>query len=276
MSERDPSAKNAVNVTLNNDISENGLTVVNMSSTTSIYSHCSENSRNCVHLYAPELTRAFDMSHASTTDGTRTRKPMTEIFITNFQDEDTEFPTTNSPPTTHNPLETTILAQAQTTSRPTHADTFNHTTNNTSDTLETTILAQTRTQTKSALRHPATKNYAATDIMKNKTTPFSILHRFSNSKTAAPTSCNPFYFIPISEKVHKLCPTLIVSDNYETSSTKCDTSRIYQDLDIVRILTPYLFDRHPHSPLHLKHLNHYSHTSAAPTAPTTAYLQQQA
>jgi hypothetical protein len=59
----------------------------------------------------------------------------------NFQDKDTEFPTTNSPPTTH-------------------------------DLLETTILAQTRTQTKSAFRHPATKNYAATDIMKNKTTRF--------------------------------------------------------------------------------------------------------
>ena len=139
MSERDPTAENAVNPNFNDDISNNGLDVVNMSATTSIYSQCSENSRNCVHLYAPELTRAIDTTHTSTTDGTRT-KPMTEIFITNFQDENAEFPTTNSPPTTHDPLETTIPAQ-------------------------------TRTQTKSAFRHPATKNYAATDIVK-KNYPF--------------------------------------------------------------------------------------------------------
>jgi hypothetical protein len=70
MSERDPNAENAVNPNFNDDISNNGLTVVNMSATTSIYSQCSENSRNCVHLYAPELTRAFDTTHTSTTDGT--------------------------------------------------------------------------------------------------------------------------------------------------------------------------------------------------------------
>jgi hypothetical protein len=104
---------------------------------------------------------------------------------------------------------------------------------------------QTRTQTKAAFRHQAIKNYAATDIVKNKTTRFSIPHRFSNGKTAAPTSCNPFYYIPISEKAHKLRPTLINSDDYKISSTKCDTSRIYQELDITRIPTPYCFDRHP-------------------------------
>ena len=38
-----------------------------------IYSQCSENSRNRVHLYAPELTRAFDTTHTSTTDGTISR-----------------------------------------------------------------------------------------------------------------------------------------------------------------------------------------------------------
>jgi hypothetical protein len=166
MSERDPKTKNVVNLNFNDDISDNGLTVVNMSATTSIYSQCSENSRNCVHLYPPELTNAFDTTHTSTRDGTQT-KPMTEIFIKNFQDEDAEFPTKNSPPTTH-------------------------------DSLETTILAQTRTQTKSAFRHPATKLYAVTDIVKNKTTCFSIPHQFSNSKTAAPTSRNPFLFHPNS------------------------------------------------------------------------------
>jgi hypothetical protein len=86
MSERDPNAENAVNPNFNNDISDNGLTVVNMSATTSIYSQCSEKSRNCVHLYAPELTRAFDTTNTSTTDGTRT-KPMTEIFIKKSRDE---------------------------------------------------------------------------------------------------------------------------------------------------------------------------------------------
>jgi hypothetical protein len=92
--------------------------------------------------------------------------------------------------------------------------------------------------------------------VKNKTTSFSIPHQFSNSKTAAPTNCNPFYFIPISEKAHKLCPTLISSVDYKISSTKRKTSRIYQDLDIARIPTPYCFDRHP-SPFtfSLKRLN---------------------
>jgi hypothetical protein len=172
MSERDHNAENAVNPNFNDNISDNGLTVANISATNSIYSQCSENSRNCVHLYVPELTRAFDTTHTSTTDGTRT-KPITEIFVKNFQDKDAEFPTRNSPPTTHDPLETTILVQ-------------------------------TRTQTKSAFRHPATKNYAAIDIVKNKGTRFSIPHQFSNSKTAAPISCNPLYFIPISEEAHKL------------------------------------------------------------------------
>jgi hypothetical protein len=60
MSEPDPNAKNAIDPNFNNDISDNGLTVVYMSATTSIYSQCSEKSRNRVHLYAPELARAFD------------------------------------------------------------------------------------------------------------------------------------------------------------------------------------------------------------------------
>jgi hypothetical protein len=138
MSEHDPSAKNAVNLNFNDDITKNGLAVVNMSATTST-SQCSENSRNRVHLYAPELKRAFATTHTSTTDGTRT-KPMTEIFIKTFQDKDMEFPTTNSP-TTMDMLEIAIPAQAQTTSWPCHADTTNATTNNTTDMLETTILA---------------------------------------------------------------------------------------------------------------------------------------
>jgi hypothetical protein len=190
MSERDPTAENAVNPNFNDDISDNGLDVVNMSATTSIYSQYSQNSRNRVHLYSPVLTRAFDTTHTSTADGTRT-KPMTEIFIKNIQDEESEFPTTNSPPSP--PFTDT-----------THADTTNHTT----DMLTTTIPAQT--QTKSAFRHPATKNYAATDTRIKKTTRFSVPHhQFSNGKPAAPTSCNPFYFLPISGKAHKLHPALI-------------------------------------------------------------------
>jgi hypothetical protein len=42
-----------------------------------------------------------------------------------------------------------------------------------------------------------------------------------------------------------LRPSLIDSDNYEISSTKCNTSLTHQDLDIARIPTPYRFDRHP-------------------------------
>jgi hypothetical protein len=44
MSEHDPSVKKAVNPNFNDNISENGFTVVNMSATTSIYSQYSENS----------------------------------------------------------------------------------------------------------------------------------------------------------------------------------------------------------------------------------------
>ncbi len=98
MSERDPSVKNVINPNFNFNIYKNGLTVVNMSATTSMNSQYSENSRTHVHLYAPELTRAFDTTHTSTTDGIQT-KPMMGIFIKTFQDKDMEFPTTNSPPT---------------------------------------------------------------------------------------------------------------------------------------------------------------------------------
>ena len=38
MSERNPNAENAVDLNVNDDISDNGITVVNMSATTSIYS----------------------------------------------------------------------------------------------------------------------------------------------------------------------------------------------------------------------------------------------
>ncbi len=217
MPEHDPSAKNAVNPNFNKGISANGLTVVNMSATTSINSQYSEKSRNCVYLCAWTHTCTWNYSHFNyrrnpnkTNDGN---------FIKTFQDKDKEFPTTNPPPSTDNPLETTILVQTQTpASRPTHTYTTNHSTNNTTDTPEITILAQTRTQTKSAFCHLATKNYGATDIMKNKTNHFLIPHQFSNSKTSAPTSCSPFYFIPISEKAHKLRPTLI-------DSNKCRHSR---------------------------------------------------
>jgi hypothetical protein len=94
MSKRDPSVENVVNLNFNNNIFDNGLNVVNMSATTSIYSQYSENSRICVHLYVPELTHASDTTHTSTSDGTQT-KPMTEISIKTFQDKDREFPITN-------------------------------------------------------------------------------------------------------------------------------------------------------------------------------------
>ena len=196
-----------------------------------------------MHLYAPELTCAFGTTHTANLRQKQTN-PMTALFIKTFQDKDTEFPTTNSPPTM-DPLEPTILAQTQTASWSTHADTTNDTTNNSADMLETKILAQSQAQTPSALNHPATKKYAATDIKNKQNTRFSVPHQFSNSKAANPTSCNPFYFIPISEKAQKFCPTLIDSSNYKISFTKCNTSRINQDLDTARIPTPYCFDRHP-------------------------------
>jgi hypothetical protein len=74
VSELGPKTENVVNLNFNNNFSDNGLTVVNMSAISSIYSQCSENSRNRVHLYAPDLTRAFDTTHTSTTDGTRTNQ----------------------------------------------------------------------------------------------------------------------------------------------------------------------------------------------------------
>ncbi len=89
MSECDPSVENAIEPNFNDNISNNGLNLVTITATTSIYSLYSENSRNHVYLYAAILTA----------DGTRT-KPMTGIFIKTFQDGDTEFPSANSPPTT--------------------------------------------------------------------------------------------------------------------------------------------------------------------------------
>jgi hypothetical protein len=55
----------------------------------------------------------------------------------------------------------------------------------------------------------------------------------------------PICFIPISEKAHKLRPTLIDSNSYKISSTKCDTSRINHNLEITRKPMPYRFNRHP-------------------------------
>ena len=143
--------------------------------------------------------------------------------------------------------------------------------------VEPRILAQT--QTTPAFHHPDTKNYTATDFKNKKTTRLSIPHhQFPNSKTAAPTSCNPFNFIPIFEKAHKLHPTLINSNKYKISSTKCNTSHINQDLDIARIPTPYRFDRHP-SPFTFASetfeplFSHFSSTSIAYNClPTTTGL----
>jgi hypothetical protein len=64
-----------------------------------------------------------------------------------------------------------------------------------------------------------------------------------------------------------LRPTLINSSNYKISFTKCHILRIYQDLDIARIPTPFCFNRHP-SPFTFAfetfgHLfSHYSSTNS--------------
>jgi hypothetical protein len=179
---------------------------------------------------------------------------MMEIFIT------------NSPPATHNPLKTTILAQEQTKSRPIHADTTNHTTNNTTNTQETTTLAQTRTQTKSALCHPATTNYAATDIVKNKTTRFQSRINFQTaSLQLLPAET---HFISSQFLRRRLINCVPSSSTATTTiypppsatlnaSTKTWTSQ--------GCLHPTaLTEIPPHLPLHLKHLNLYSHTSVAP------------
>jgi hypothetical protein len=243
-----PPAQNAVNSNFNNNISDNGLDIINMSTTASIYSQQSENSRNSVNLYAPELARVFDTTHTSTTDVIRT-KPITEISIKTIQDKDAELPTTNSPPAP--PFTDT-----------THADT----TINSTDMLETTILAQTHTT--SAFRHLATKNYAATDIKHKKTTQFSIPDPpFLNSKTAASDSCNPFHFLPIPETAHKLYP-IIESNSYRTSSTACNTYRLIQASDTIQVPTPPRFDRHP-SPITSTNENVsplFSHSSSSDSA----------
>jgi hypothetical protein len=106
--------------------------------------------------------------------------------------------------------------------------------------------------------------------MKNQSiaTHFSIPHQFSNSNTAAPTNCNQFYFIPISEKAYELRPpsSTATTTKYpppSAISTKTWTLQGYQHLIA-------LTDILPHLPLHLKRLNPYSHTSVASTAPTIA------
>jgi hypothetical protein len=75
MSKHDPTAKNAVNPNFNDNISNNGLGVVKMSTITSII---------CL----------FDTTHTSTSDRIQT-KPMTETFNKKIQDKETGFPTTD-------------------------------------------------------------------------------------------------------------------------------------------------------------------------------------
>jgi hypothetical protein len=211
MSKRDPSVENAVNLNFNDSISDNVLNVVNMSATTPTYSQYSENIRNFMHLYAPELTRAFDTTPTSTSDGTRT-KPMSDIFIKTIKDEDTEFPISNSPPTTD------PLAYPHGHYQRNYQRHFGQVINNGSSTVADTD--------KISLALPGHQKLRCHTHQEQEKYPFFSPTLFSNSKTAAPTSCNPFYFIPISEKAHKLCPTLINSDDYKISSTKCNTSHI--------------------------------------------------
>ena len=79
-----------------------------------------------------------------------------------------------------------------------------------------------------------------------KTTRFSSVtcHNFSSKKTAAPTNCNPFYFQPISADPHISHPIVDSNDN-EASSTACNASRLFQDLEAFRIPTPCSFNIHP-------------------------------
>jgi hypothetical protein len=146
-----------------------------------------------MHLYVPEVTRALDTTHTSTTDRTRT-KPMTEIFIKNFHDEDAEFPTTNSPPTTNNTLETTILASAQTASRPTHADT----TNDTTDALETTIFLQLK-MLPTSMCHMTSLTSSATFH------PLQLHSVYFQTEAISETSLHSSI---LSSKINKLLPTL--------------------------------------------------------------------
>ncbi|KAI2513211.1 hypothetical protein MHU86_1249 [Fragilaria crotonensis] len=144
---------------------------------------------------------------------------MDEIFIkTPPQDEKSKFPTSNCPPTDT-----------------THASV---------DMLTSTFPAQPHAM--SAFHRPDTKIYGETDKTNKKTTRFSSVtyHNFSSKKTAAPTNCNPFYFQPISEDPHIFHP-IVDSDDYETSSTACNASRLIQDPEAFRIPTPFSFDRHP-------------------------------
>ncbi|KAI2499522.1 hypothetical protein MHU86_14988 [Fragilaria crotonensis] len=144
------------------------------------------------------------------------------------------------------------------------------------DMLTSTFPAQPHAM--SAFHRPDTKIYGETDKTNKKTTRFSSVtyHNFSSKKTAAPTNCNPFYFQPISEDPHIFHP-IVDSDDYETSSTACNASRLIQDPEAFRIPTPFSFDRHPSpSRLHPKLFRLYSPTSPPPTAPTTAFLRLQA
>ncbi|KAI2499646.1 hypothetical protein MHU86_14827 [Fragilaria crotonensis] len=112
------------------------------------------------------------------------------------------------------------------------------------DMLTSTFPAQPHAM--SAFHRPDTKIYGETDTTNKKTTRFSSVtyHNFSSKKTAAPTNCNPFYFQPISEDPHIFHP-IVDSDDYETSSTACNASRLIQDPEAFRIPTPFSFDRHP-------------------------------
>jgi hypothetical protein len=170
-------------------------------------------------------------------------------------------------------LETTILALAQTVSRPTHADT----TNDTTDTLETTILAQSQsqTQTTSFFHHPATKNYAATDI----TQKLPVFQSHFDFQTARPQLLPAAIHFISSQFLRRSINCIPPSSTATT--TKCPPpNATLHTSPKTWTLQGYL---HPiastdillHSPLHIKHLNLYSHISVAPTAPTIAYLQQQ-
>ncbi|KAI2511803.1 hypothetical protein MHU86_2535 [Fragilaria crotonensis] len=91
-----------------------------------------------------------------------------------------------------------------------------------------------------------------------------------------PYKLQPFYFQPISEDPHIFHP-IVDSDDYETSSTACNASRLIQDPEALGSQRPSAStDIHLPSRLHPKLFRLYSPTSPPPTAPTTAFLRLQA
>ena len=180
-----------------------------------------------------------------------------------------EFTTRNSPPTS-DPLEPTIPAQTQTTSR--EMDTTNDTTNDdTTDTLETTILAQAQTSNFHLL--PPKTLLPQTSGTRKLPNFQSYILSFQTARMQHQTAATIFIFYQSLRQLTNCIPSLkaTTTDLLLPRATHHASSKPWTPSGSQHLpaLTDILLHLHPQTKIYCL----YFHPPEAPTAPTTVFLR---